>query len=269
MKWFATEPQQGVFDFSGGDAFIAFSGNRTIRCHNLVWHSQIPTWVSSGNWTRDSLLDVMYNHIEALMVHFGSHCSHWDVVNEALADGPPANGSNPWRNSVFQRVIGPDFVELAFIKAAAVRKAHNINTKLYYNDYSIEWAGAKTNNAAILARNLTSRGVEIDGIGMQSHFTIGGTPSLAGMAASIANYTNKVNTVSGKNLEVALTELDIRANSLPVSYEQQVQQKTDYRNAVGACVTSNGCVGITLWDFDDRYFVHNRLEILDLANSNA
>lgn len=71
-------------------------------------------------------------------------------------------------------------------------------------------------------------------------------------AGSIANYTNKVNTVTGKNLEVALTELDIRASSLPVSYEQQVQQKTDYRDAVGACVTSDGCIGITLWDFDDR-----------------
>lgn len=119
------------------------------------------------------------------MVHFGDHCYHWDVVNEALADGPPADGSRPWRNSIFQRIIGPDFVELAFRRAAEVRAAHNINTKLYYNDYSIEWPGAKTNNAAILARNLTGMGVEIDGIGMQSHFTISGTPNLQQMVRDL------------------------------------------------------------------------------------
>jgi len=50
MKYFATEPQNGVFDFSGGDAFMALAsqnGTRRVRCHNLIWHSQIPDWVAS------------------------------------------------------------------------------------------------------------------------------------------------------------------------------------------------------------------------------
>jgi len=69
---------------------------------------------------------------------------------------------------------------------------------------------------------------------------------------TLANYTNKVNQVTGKNLDVAITELDIRG-TLPISREQQIQQFYDYGNATQACALTQGCVGITLWDFDDTY----------------
>lgn len=150
-----TEPSQGVFDFSGGDSFIALAhqnGINTIRCHNLIWHSEIPNWLQNGNWTRDTLLPVMYNHIEQLMTHWGNNCTHWyepylavvtkcnlwltcyrDVVNEALSDSPTA--TDPWRHDVWYNAIGPDYVQLAFAKAAEVAANHSLAVKLFYNDY--------------------------------------------------------------------------------------------------------------------------------------
>ena len=46
QKWYFSEPQQGVFDFSGGDqlADYAESEGMILRCHTLVWHSQLAPW---------------------------------------------------------------------------------------------------------------------------------------------------------------------------------------------------------------------------------
>lgn len=39
MKFVYTEPQQGVFNFTGGDDFIelAKQSGKLVRCHNLIW----------------------------------------------------------------------------------------------------------------------------------------------------------------------------------------------------------------------------------------
>jgi endo-1,4-beta-xylanase len=52
---------------------------------------------------------------------------------------------------------------------------------------------------------------------------------------------------------VAYTELDIRFTSLPPTAAGLSQQSTDYANTVGACLATTGCVGITVWDFTDKY----------------
>jgi endo-1,4-beta-xylanase len=82
-----TEPEQNVFNFTGGDVVldIAERQGKRVRCHNLVWVSELPDWVSNGNWTAETLTAVMKNHIQTLITHWGSRCYSWDVINEALA----------------------------------------------------------------------------------------------------------------------------------------------------------------------------------------
>lgn len=43
MKWAYSEPTPGNFSFAGGDviADLAKSNGQILRCHTLVWHSQV------------------------------------------------------------------------------------------------------------------------------------------------------------------------------------------------------------------------------------
>jgi endo-1,4-beta-xylanase len=49
MKWESVEPVRGQYDWSGADATIAFARahDQAVRGHTLVWHRQLPGWLTS------------------------------------------------------------------------------------------------------------------------------------------------------------------------------------------------------------------------------
>jgi len=81
---------------------------------------------------------------------------------------------------------------------------------------------------------------------MQAHFIVGSTPSLSAQTANLGSFT-------ALGVEVAYTELDIRFTSLPSTAAGVAQQSTDYANTVSACLATLNCVGITIWDYTDKY----------------
>lgn len=90
-----------------------------------------------------------------------------------------------------------------------------------------------------------SYGAKIDGVGLQSHFIVGSTPSQSAQTANMQAFVNL-------GVEVAVTELDIRAKT-PVSSSDLTQQAKDYASTVGACKAVQKCVGFTIWDYTDKY----------------
>ncbi|KAH8811307.1 putative endo-1,4-beta-xylanase [Xylogone sp. PMI_703] len=237
QKWDAIEPSQGVFTYTNGDAVVSLAQNagQILRCHNLCWYNQLPNWVTSGSWTNATLIAALKNHITNEVTHYKGKCYAWDVVNE------PFNDDGTYRTDVFYNVIGPEYIPIAFEAAAAA----DPDVKLYYNDYNIEYSGAKQTAAVNLVKSLKSRGIKIDGVGLQGHFIVGQTPNQA-------SQTSNLNSFKALGVEVAYTELDIRHTSLPPSTSALAQQATDYFNTVAACVAA-GCVGITIWDYTDKY----------------
>lgn len=192
-------------------------------------------------WTNKTLSKVLVNHVTKLVEHFGDHCYSWDVVNEAFSDSPAgAYQSNIWYNT-----IGAEYVPMAFAAAQAVIKKNGLKVKLYYNDYNIESPNNKTTAALNLVSELKGRGIQIDGVGLESHFIVGETPS----------YQQQVQTkraFAKLGVDTVITELDVRAN-LPPTEAEQVQQVQDYYNSVKSCVDVKRCVGMVVWDFDDTY----------------
>ncbi|WP_328966470.1 non-reducing end alpha-L-arabinofuranosidase family hydrolase [Streptomyces sp. NBC_00239] len=225
MKWDAIEPSRGNFNFGPADQIVnhAVAHGQRLRGHTTVWHSQLPSWVSS---IRDAatLRSVMNNHITAAMTHYKGKIYAWDVVNEAFADG----GSGQHRSSVFQNVLGNGFIEGAFRTARAADPA----AKLCYNDYNIEnWTDAKTQGVYKMVKDFKSRGVPIDCVGFQSHFGTSGPPS--SLQTTLSNF-------AALGVDVQITELDI-AQASP----------THYANTVNACLSVARCTGITVWGIRD------------------
>ncbi|KAJ4385636.1 hypothetical protein N0V93_010065 [Gnomoniopsis smithogilvyi] len=238
QKWEYTEPTQDDFTYTEGDVIADFAeaNGQILRCHNLIWYNQLPTWVTSDTWTNETLTAAVEAHIQSEVSHYKGLCYAWDVVNEALDD------TAAYRTDVFYETMGTWYIPFAFATAAAV----DPDAKLYYNDYNIEYAGSKASAAVALIEMVQSYGAKIDGIGLQGHFIVGSTPSESTLLSQI-------NTYAALGLEVAYTEVDIRFTSLPPTTAGLAQQATDYGSVTSACLASSACVGITVWDFDDAY----------------
>lgn len=158
-----------------------------------------------------------------------------DVVNEVFEE------DGNFRNSVWYRVLGESFIDLAFQTA----RAADPSAKLYINEYNLDYAGPKVDALLVLVGRLRSRGVPIDGIGTQAHLTVG---KVAGVPAQLQR-------MADTGLEVAITELDIRIQLVGGSIDgaRLSQQRQDYETIVRACMGIPRCVGISAWGISDRY----------------
>lgn len=216
---------------------------KSSNSHNLIWSSQLPSWVTSPStpWTNATLSAVLINHVQTLIKHFGDRCYSWDVVNEAFADSPAGS----YTPNVWLTAIGPEYVPLAYKTATDAVRQNHLKVKLYYNDYNIEYPGAKSTAAQNLVKELQSRKIQIDGVGLESHFIAGETPSQASQETNM-------NAFTALGVDVAVTELDVRL-TLPPTEAAQEQQVQDYYSTVAACVNVERCIGVTVWDFDDTY----------------
>lgn len=202
MKSEVLQPEEGKFDFSLSDKFVELGekNNMFIIGHTLIWHSQAPAWFftdEQGNdVSREVMIERMRTHISTVVGRYKGRVNGWDVVNETILD----DGS--MRNSKFVQIVGEDFVKLAF------QFAHEADpeAELYYNDYSMS-IPEKREGVIRMVKNIQKEGVQIDGIGMQSHSSIT-TPDMNEFEKSIEDFASL-------GVKVMITELDISVLPFP------------------------------------------------------
>ena len=252
MKFDALEPSRNNFSFGSADNLVTLAqqNDMAIRGHCLVWHNQLPTWVSSDgkkndkNWTREEALEIMKNHITKVMQHYKGKVREWDVVNECLDDDQTTVRSNPnsydlRQQSVWQRAIGDDYIELAF------QYAHEADpdAELYLNDYGVELQGkAKSLAFYNLAVSLKNKGVPIHGVGLQCHFSVGEVDGVK------LNRTIKRFAEAG--LKCIITELDMGVSS--TSSADLEEQARMYRMITDIVLNNDNCPSMVIWGIKDN-----------------
>lgn len=237
FKFDAMHPAATTFNFTDTDALVAFAeaNGMAIRGHTLVWHSQLPGWLTGGSFTRDQVIAIMRDHIMTVVGRYRGLILAWDVVNEAVGDGGQLRTESLW----FQR-IGPEYIAMAFQFA---REA-DPDAILYYNDFEAEGGGAKSDGVFNLVSGLVNQGVPIDGVGWQMH-------KINPFRISAANRSN-AQRLAALGLELSITEMDIRIQ-LPADAQELQQQSLGYGDAVTFCLSEPSCAAVVTWGFTDKY----------------
>lgn len=235
MKWSEIQPSRGQFSFSGGDRIVSFasSNGMKVKGHALVWHNQLPSWVSSLSNAAD-VRTAMLTHIKTVVQYYKGKVHAWDVVNEAVSlDG------KGMRDSVFYRLLGETFIDEAF---QAAREA-DPDAKLYYNDYNCEGLTPKSNKVFELVKGMKSRNVAFDGVGLQMHY---GEPN---EATPIADFVANLQRYADLGLDLLISEMDVHV----CAGLSPTQQQTLYHDLVAACVGQPRCIAVTFWGITDKY----------------
>jgi endo-1,4-beta-xylanase len=248
MKWWVLRREQDTFDFRQGDEVIRFAQAHAmkVRGHCLVWGRTNPDWLTQGRFTSAQLSQLLHQHIDQVMRHYAGQVFAWDVVNEALDENGRVRDSL-WYN---QPGIGFAGKEMAYIEQTFrwAREA-DPHALLFYNEAEGEGLGRKSNAIYAMVKDFRSRGVPIDGVGLQLHISQLNA-DIPGIAANIAR-------LAALGLQVHTTELDV---SLPVDAHGELVHKEDlqrqaeiYRGIVRACLQHPGCTAIQTWGFTDKY----------------
>ncbi|GAA3841948.1 endo-1,4-beta-xylanase [Streptomyces phyllanthi] len=240
MKWESVEPQRGVYDWKPADDLVHFARahGQVVRGHTLVWHSQLPAWlttgVADGSIDAKELRGILREHITTEVKRYKGRIQQWDVVNEVFEE----DGS--LRNSIWLQQLGPSYIADAFRWAHAA----DPKAKLFLNDYNVEGVNAKSTAYYNLAKGLRAQGVPVQGFGIQGHLAIQyGFPGQ--VAENLARF-------EALGMQTAFTEVDVRM-ILPADAEKAATQADYFRRLLDACLGARGCRSFTVWGYTDRY----------------
>ncbi len=248
MKMKFMHPEEDTYTFSTADAYADFAkaNHMLLHGHTLIWHSdyQVPDFMKNYPGGKAEFLAMLKSHVTTIVTHFSGKVTSWDVVNEAIDD------SGIYRDSVFYRKSGTDFIDQAFINARAADR----NADLYYNDYSIEQHGVKFAFLKKMLDGMLARHVPVSGIGFQMHVQLD-FPEIAAIRSAFRE-------IVARGLKVRISELDVTLNNPDTSgfvfasltgQAAQLQKKRyceivkTYLETVPAALRG----GITVWGIRD------------------
>jgi endo-1,4-beta-xylanase len=251
MKWEVVEPRRGEYDWSAADRLVRFArrNSQRVRGHVLLWHNQLPAWlttgVQDGTIDNDQLRRILHRHITRQVRHFRGRIWQWDVANEFFTDANPStiNPDDFWVSHLGAGII-----------ADAFRWAHAADPRalLFYNDYNIageDGSNAKSDAVYAWVQQLRDQGVPIDGVGDQGHLDIQyGFPTR--MAEDLQRYADL-------GLKVAITEADVRtfvhdaARQVPTDDLATLAQPYAFSQMLKVCLAVRACISFTVWGVSD------------------
>ena len=224
---------------------LAETKNMRVRGHAYIWYNQAPQWLKNDapNWTDQQVFDFAEAYITALGTYTKGKVDEWDVVNEAINDDETSNyrTADTWYAGVSSI---QNFIDHCF----NVAKTVDPNSDTYYNDYNIE-TKYHGKNAFMLSmvEEMKNRGVTIDGVGLQSHFTSGEYTN--------TNVVNEIGITIDKigdlGLFAVISELDLRICG-GTTQAALDEQKDEYKEIAQMFLTKENCKSLLVWGISDN-----------------
>lgn len=261
LKWEALRHDQPRFDFSGADELVAFAqaNRKALRGHTLLWGEALPNWAREMT-TRAEAERELVNHIEVVVDRYRGKIATWDVVNEVIKYDPLEGG--PWRDTIWQRLLGPEHVDIAFRTAARV----DPKARLVLNDFHFEepvpGAAARRKVALDICRRLKDKGIPVHGVGMQAHL-------YADKGIDVDGLQRFMRELDELGLDVEITELDVIDWKLPADAAKRDKTAAALVSTfLDAVVSAKRPKAIVTWGLTDRYsWVHETFPRKDSARA--
>ncbi|XP_010431685.1 PREDICTED: uncharacterized protein LOC104716033 [Camelina sativa] len=241
MKWYSTERERGIEDYTNADAMLRFFKQHgiAVRGHNILWDDPKyqPGWVYSlsGN----DLYNAVKRRVFLVVSRYKGQLASWDVVNENL------------HFSFFESKLGYKSSYNAFSMA----HAFDPRTTMFMNEYNtLEQPQDQSSSPARYLQKLRElQSIRVAGniplgIGLESHFS---TPNIPYMRSAL-------DTLGATGLPIWLTEVDVDApDNVRAKYFEQVLREGHAHPKVRGIVmwtgySPRGCYRMCLTDGNFR-----------------
>ena len=240
MKWKALRPSPDKFSFQTADWMVHWSESHDLKVRGtaLVWHEALPDWFS-GYANKSNARDLLINHIRTVVGHYAGRIQSWDVVNEGLTD-------SGLRNTPWLRLIGPEYMDLAFRTAAeadpaAIRVYNDTNMAFAQND-------DKRTQVLNLLRRLQSSNVPVQALGIESHLRW----DMGGFDPN--KFRDFLKRVADLGLQIFITEIDVRERETDTDIKQRDKDVGDYYYSYLSTALAEKAVNLVIsWGLTDRY----------------
>jgi len=106
MKWEVVQPERDRYDFAEADKLVTLRRHhQKVRGHTLVWHNQLPAWLTAGTWTKQEPRRILREHIKTEVRHFQGTSGRTATCCRAACSSAAAS---PSRCGVHRQVLmGP------------------------------------------------------------------------------------------------------------------------------------------------------------------
>jgi endo-1,4-beta-xylanase len=263
LKMHSISVSEDQYDFTQADNMVLYAKNHNKRIHGhvLLWSSSVPEWIRHVNWTEQEYENWLEEYIKTIVGRYKNDIHSWDVVNEPLTPffGTDYKSKN---DNFWLYHIGEDYIEKAFIWAYEA----DPNALLFLNEVGAEasFNNARRKKIITIANQLRSKGIKVDGIGLQFHL----------LNADISDNDMKtiISDVISNNYLLHISEFDIQmnfpfGNLKQLNTNQQISQRKAYNTVVYnylKLVPKENQYGITFWGISDinsfcNLFINMRL----------
>ena len=259
-NWYFTDgglrPSATTYNFKQMDAVMAFAEKHqmAIQAHHYLWGEEkwLPEWLKKGNYSKEQLLDIIHKHIQTVGSNYSGRIQEWTVVNEAFTRGQHIYGLSDW----WADHLGNDrraYIDQAFIWA---REA-DPGAKLILNDFGNEGKNDISNAMYDYIKEAKTRGVPIDGLGMQMHIDGTHPPTKDEVISNMKRFGEL-------GVEVYVTEFDVNMNDLKTDGPAKDQIAGNiYYEMMRACIESKVCHSFSILGITDKETWYNHIGLSD------